>query len=75
MIGILDKGFAYLAPYVGLSKDQFKLVTILYIAVPLCGILKRLPDNKPHLKNVFNIRYDRFGALTQYIIVYTTRSV
>jgi lysophospholipid acyltransferase len=57
MIHLLDAAFAYLAPYVGLPKDQFKLVSILYVAVPLCGILKRLPDHKPDLKNVFNIVY------------------
>src|SRR5579859_5669205 len=57
MIGFIDAAFAYVTPYTGLSKDQVKLVTILYTAVPLCGILKRLPDNKPHYKNLFNIAY------------------
>jgi lysophospholipid acyltransferase len=57
MIPFIDAAFAYLAPYTGLPKDQFKLVTILYTAVPLCAILKRLPDNKPHYKNIYNILY------------------
>jgi lysophospholipid acyltransferase len=57
MIHLLDLAFAALAGYVGLSKDQLKLVTVLYAAVPLCGVLKRLPDNKPYLKNTFNIAY------------------
>lgn len=55
MIGFVDAAFAWLAPYVGIPKDHVKLVTILYIAVPLCSILKRLPDNKPHLKNIYSI--------------------
>lgn len=57
MIDFVDAAFAYAAPYTGLSKDQVKLVTILYTAVPLCAVLKRLPDSKPYLKNIFNIRY------------------
>ena len=56
MIDFLDAVFAYAAPYTGLSKDQVKMVTILYTTVPLCAVLKRLPDNKPYLKNIFNIR-------------------
>jgi lysophospholipid acyltransferase len=59
MIHLIDLAFAFLAPYVGLPKDQLKLVTVLYTAVPLCGILKRLPDDKPYLKNLFNIAYIR----------------
>ena len=57
MIPAIDAAFAYLAPYSGLPKDQLKLVTILYGVVPLCSILKRLPDEKPHLKNLYNIAY------------------
>jgi lysophospholipid acyltransferase len=57
MIDFIDAAFAYAAPYVGLPKDHVKLVTILYAAVPLCAVLKRLPDNKPYLKNIFNITY------------------
>ena len=60
MIGFIDAAFAYVAPSVGLSKDQLKLITIMYVAVPLCAITKRLPDNKPHLKNIFNIAYAPF---------------
>jgi len=55
MIPAIDAAFAYLAPYSGLPKDQLKLLTILYTAVPLCSLLKRLPDEKPYLKNVYNI--------------------
>jgi lysophospholipid acyltransferase len=64
MIHLLDAIFAFVAPYVGLSTDQLKLVTCLYAAVPLCGILKRLPDDKPHLKNLFNILYTPRDGLT-----------
>lgn len=55
MIAILDAVFAVISSYVGLPKDQVKLVAILYIAVPLCAVLKRLPNDKPYLKNLFNI--------------------
>lgn len=57
MIDFIDTVFAYLSSKIGLSKDQVKLVAILYTNVPLCAILKRLPDNKPYLKNLFNIAY------------------
>jgi len=57
MIEFIDSLFTTVSPYVGLSKDQTKLVIILYVAVPLCAVLKRLPDDKPHLKNLFNIAY------------------
>ena len=57
MIVFLDAAFAYLAPSVGLAKDHLKLIACLYVAVPLCAITKRLPDRKPHLKNIFNIAY------------------
>jgi hypothetical protein len=59
MIDSVDAAFAYAAPYTGLPKDHVKLVTILYTVVPLCAVLKRLPDNKPYLKNIFNIRHYR----------------
>jgi lysophospholipid acyltransferase len=55
MISFLDAAFASIAPALGLSKDQLKIVTILYISVPLCAVLKRLPDDKPYFKNLFNI--------------------
>jgi lysophospholipid acyltransferase len=57
MIDFIDTIFAYLASNIGLPKDHVKLVTILYTAVPLCAVLKRLPDDKPYLKNLFNIAY------------------
>ena len=34
----------------------FKLVVFL-LSYPLAALLKRLPDSRPELKNVFNIRY------------------
>jgi hypothetical protein len=57
MLALLDAAFESAAPSVGLPKDHLKLLTILYISVPLCAILKRLPDDKPYLKNLFNIAY------------------
>ena len=65
MIDLVDAAFAYAAPYTGLPKDHVKLVTILYTAVPLCAVLKRLPDNKPYLKNIFNIRH----YLSMYLLI------
>ena len=64
MIGFIDAAFAYLAPSVGLSKDQLKFLIVLYVAVPLCAITKRLPENKPHLKNIFNIAYRRLTLVS-----------
>ena len=32
-----------------------KLLVLFLVSYPLAGILKRLPDNKPYLKNIFNV--------------------
>jgi lysophospholipid acyltransferase len=57
MLAFLDAAFDSAAPSVGLPKDHLKLLTVLYASVPLCAILKRLPDDKPYLKNLFNVAY------------------
>jgi lysophospholipid acyltransferase len=57
MIQFIDAFFSFLAPYMGLPTDHLKLIFILYATVPLCGVLKRLPVNNRHYKNIFNIAY------------------
>ena len=57
MLAFLDAAFASLGPAVGLPKDHVKLLATLVVSVPLCAILKRLPDDKPYLKNIFTITF------------------
>jgi len=68
MIDFLDAAFASIAPSLGLAKDHLKLVTILYVSVPLSAVLKRLPDDKPYLKNLFNI-----GCLSVFVQGFNNR--
>ena len=44
-----------MANLLGASSDELKLISLFLISYPLAGVLKRLPDDKPHVKNVFNI--------------------
>jgi len=47
--------FAYAGDLLGASVDELKLTFLFLLSYPLAGLLKRLPDDKPWLKNVFSI--------------------
>ncbi|KAK3717289.1 Lysophospholipid acyltransferase [Vermiconidia calcicola] len=55
MIPYLNTPFDYVAGLLGASTDELKLIFCFLISYPLAGILKRLPDERPVLKNVYNI--------------------
>lgn len=55
--------FEPIASLFGLPKEQLKLVWCVLASYPLCGILKRLPDSKPVLKNLFSIAVSLFFLL------------
>ncbi|KAI7087646.1 MBOAT family protein-like protein [Hortaea werneckii] len=55
MLPYINTPFELLANSLGASTDEVKLITSFLLSYPLAGILKRLPDDKPWLKNVYNI--------------------
>lgn len=55
MLPYVNVPFEYVANVLGASSDEVKLIFTFLASYPLAGILKRLPDDKPWLKNTFNI--------------------
>ncbi|KAK4548479.1 hypothetical protein LTR36_009389 [Oleoguttula mirabilis] len=55
MLPYINIPFAYVANLLGAAPDELKLIVCFLLSYPLAGVLKRLPDNKPWLKNAFNI--------------------
>lgn len=53
MIPFIHTPFAYLGSKIGTSPDELKLIFSFFLSYPLAGLLKRIPDNRPHLKNFF----------------------
>jgi hypothetical protein len=46
----------YFAAFSDTNKLLVKLITSFLLSYPLAGLLKRVPDEKPALKNLFIIR-------------------
>ncbi|KAF2766750.1 MBOAT-domain-containing protein [Teratosphaeria nubilosa] len=55
MIPGINVPFDYAVSISGASRDELKQIFVFLVSYPLAGLLKRVPDNKPHLKNIFNI--------------------
>lgn len=55
MLPYINVPFVYVADLLGAAPDELKLIFCFLLSYPLAGVLKRLPDDKPWLKNVFNI--------------------
>ncbi|EEQ90171.1 hypothetical protein RJZ56_003066 [Blastomyces dermatitidis] len=53
MLPYINTPFSPVSDATGASIDELKLITSLLLSYPLAGVLKRLPDSKPWLKNVF----------------------
>jgi lysophospholipid acyltransferase len=55
-----DREFSPKVPQAQLISNAtlVKLVTSFLISFPLAALLKRIPDSRPDLKNLFAIRYD-----------------
>ncbi|KAL9090422.1 MAG: hypothetical protein Q9159_001951 [Coniocarpon cinnabarinum] len=65
-IPYINTPFEYVAGPVGASVDDLKLVVCLILSYPLAAILKRIPDSKPHLKNIFTICVSLFFLVGVY---------
>ncbi|PQE30780.1 MBOAT family protein [Rutstroemia sp. NJR-2017a WRK4] len=55
MLPHINTPFAYVAGILGASPDELKLITSFLLSYPFAGVLKRIPDSKPALKNLFII--------------------
>lgn len=55
MLPYINIPFVYLSGKIGAAPDDLKLVTTFLLSYPLAGLLKRVPDSKPHHKNLFSI--------------------
>lgn len=55
MLPYINTPFDYVSNILGASTDEVKMIGLFLISYPLAGLLKRLPDSKPWLKNLFII--------------------
>jgi len=55
MLPYINTPFEYISGLLGASTDEVKLIVLFLLSYPLAAVLKRLPDNRPEIKNVFNI--------------------
>lgn len=60
MLPYIHAPFEYVAGILGASPDELKLITSFLLSYPLAGLLKRVPDEKPALKNLFVIAVSTF---------------
>lgn len=60
MLPFIHLPFQYVAGIVGASPDELKLITTFLLSYPLAGLLKRVPDEKPALKNLFIVAVSSF---------------
>jgi len=55
MLPYINIPFEFVSSKLGAPLDEFKLIILFLTSYPLAAVLKRLPDDKPHIKNIFNI--------------------
>ncbi|KAF2861878.1 MBOAT-domain-containing protein [Piedraia hortae CBS 480.64] len=55
MIPYINVPFDYLSGITGAATDELKLIFVFLLSYPLAGLLKRIPEDRPDLKNVFSI--------------------
>ncbi|KAG9239400.1 MBOAT family protein-like protein [Amylocarpus encephaloides] len=60
MLPYIHTPFQYVAGILGASTDELKLIFSFLLSYPLAGVLKRVPDSKPALKNLFTIGVSAF---------------
>ncbi|CAL3965957.1 unnamed protein product [Diplocarpon coronariae] len=60
MLPYINIPFQYIAGILGASTDELKLITSFLLSYPLAALLKRVPDEKPYLKNIFIISASSF---------------
>lgn len=60
MLHTIQRPIEAVANYAGLPVDPFKIIICLLLSYPLAGLLKRLPDDRPQLKNLYVISIGLF---------------
>ncbi|TLS29319.1 hypothetical protein PpBr36_00530 [Pyricularia pennisetigena] len=60
MLPFINIPFVYLSGKIGSSPDDLKLISSFLLSYPLSGLLKRVPDSKPQLKNLVSIAFALF---------------
>ncbi|KYK55868.1 MBOAT family protein [Drechmeria coniospora] len=55
MLALVHRPFEALSSTAGSSPDELKIIFSFLLSYPLSGLLKRVPDSKPYLKNIFII--------------------
>ncbi|TVY49908.1 Lysophospholipid acyltransferase [Lachnellula occidentalis] len=60
MLPYINIPFEYASGILGASPDDIKLIFSFLLSYPLAGLLKRVPDAKPALKNLFIISVSTF---------------
>ncbi|KAA8572641.1 hypothetical protein EYC84_003240 [Monilinia fructicola] len=75
MLPYLDAPFTYAAGILGASTDELKLITSFLLSYPFAGLLKRIPDSKPALKNLFIIGVSSFYLLGLFDLWGGTRTL
>ncbi|KAI0022080.1 MBOAT, membrane-bound O-acyltransferase family-domain-containing protein [Xylariomycetidae sp. FL0641] len=66
MLPYINKPFELLSGAVGASPDELKLIFSFLLSYPLAGLLKRVPDARPELKNLFVISGGLFYLVGLY---------
>ncbi|PNS15521.1 Lysophospholipid acyltransferase [Sphaceloma murrayae] len=60
MLPYINAPFEGASRLTGASVDELKLIFLFLLSYPLAGVLKRIPDSQPYLKNSFNISVSVF---------------
>ncbi|PSS16791.1 hypothetical protein M430DRAFT_51133 [Amorphotheca resinae ATCC 22711] len=60
MLPYINAPFQHVAGILGATTDELKLIGSFLLSYPLAGLLKRVPDEKPALKNLFIIGVSLF---------------
>ncbi|KIM95007.1 hypothetical protein OIDMADRAFT_134806 [Oidiodendron maius Zn] len=60
MLPYINAPFEYVAGILGASPDELKLIFSFILSYPLAGLLKRVPDRRPELKNLLIIGVSLF---------------
>ncbi|KIW15251.1 hypothetical protein PV08_05296 [Exophiala spinifera] len=77
MIPGINVPFEYVSKALGASVDELKLLSCFLLSYPLAAILKRLPDNQPHLRNLFVVAsslfyfvglFDLWGGIWTFLV-------
>ncbi|TEY74310.1 hypothetical protein BOTCAL_0074g00270 [Botryotinia calthae] len=71
----LCAAFEYAAGILGASTDELKLITSFLLSYPFAGLLKRVPDSRPDLKNFFTIGVSSFYLLGLFDLWDGTRTL